>query len=80
MEEAVQIVTAICSMVGVVVVAYLAYLTQKLSKEVAVVKHNTNSLTEQLVKSTGDASFAAGRESGRKSEAKKLDDNEASSR
>lgn len=54
-------ISSVASTAGVVLVAWLAFKTAKLSKAVEEVRHNTNSLTEALVAKTASASKAEGK-------------------
>jgi uncharacterized membrane protein len=52
------VITAIASLISVIIGIQNA-------KDIKVVKHNTNSLTSQLVKASGESGFAAGQQSER---------------
>lgn len=54
-------ISSVSATVGVVLVAWLAYKIAKLAKAVEEVRHNTNSLTQQLVAKTEKSSHAEGR-------------------
>lgn len=58
-------ISSVASTLGVVIVAWLAFRTAKLSKAVEEVRHNTNSLTEKLIAKTEIISEAKGNAEGR---------------
>ena len=66
MSDAAQIVTAICATITALGVPLIAYLMSRLDKKVEEVRHNTNSIKDDLVKTTDRAARAEGHAAGRK--------------
>ena len=72
MSDTVQIASLVATLIGTMFTAYMAYLMAKLKADVREVRHETNSMKDQLVEATKQGALLQGRADERADAASKV--------